>query len=117
MRAAVAVISFVAAAVLLIAAYEQHKQSLAAGNLELVQESPSRSANGQVVHVFKANHENEGNVEMETALGMVFLAGGLALVGSLTMTKKCPYCGNHINASVSICHVCGEDLAAANKKV
>lgn len=115
MRAAVAVISFVAAAVLLIAAHEQHKQSLAAGNLELVQPSPPRSANGQVVHVFKTSHENDEHIEMETALGMVFLMGGIALVGSLTMTKRCPYCGNRINASVTVCHVCGEELAAAGK--
>jgi hypothetical protein len=114
MRAALALISFLLAAVLLIASYEQHKLSLA-DDSDLVQASRARIANrggGEILHVFKVSHEKEDRAQIELAVGSAFLIAGLALIASITMTKKCPLCGKHINAAVSVCRFCGEDLGA-----
>ena len=71
MRAAGALILFVFAAVLFISAHEQREVSLVRDS-EVVQSSTSRtpnSAGGEILHVFKASHENEHRVQIETAVG------------------------------------------------
>jgi hypothetical protein len=116
-RAAGALILFVLAAVLLIAGYEQHKLSLADSS-EFVQASTARIANGdggEILPAFKVSHEKEHRVQTEIAVGSACLIARLALIASITMTKKCPICGKHINAAVSVCRFCGMDLGAAGK--
>lgn len=117
MRLAGALILLALAAVLLIRAYEHHKLSLAEES-ELVEASMTRFANssgGEILHSFKAGREREHRLQIETAAGAAFLIAGLALIASLTMTKKCPFCGKHLNAVVSVCRFCGEDLGSAGK--
>lgn len=116
MRAAAALILFVLGAVLLIAGYEQRKVSLA-DDSEFVQASTARIANsggGEVLHAFKVGHEKEDRVHIEIAVGSAFSIAGLALLASITMTKKCPFCRRHINAAVSVCRFCGNDLGTAD---
>jgi hypothetical protein len=115
-RAAGALISLLLAAVMLTATYEQHKASLA-DNSELVQTSTARIANGdggEVLHAFKTSREKEHREQIEAAVGLASLIAGIALVASLTMTRKCRFCGKRINAAVTVCRFCGEDPAARN---
>lgn len=116
MRAVLGLISIVSAAVLLIAAYEQHRGRLT-GNSEFAEASAVRIANsdgGEVLHVFKASREKEHIEQIETAFGLALLIAGIAFAASATLTGKCPCCGKHQNAAVAVCRFCGEDLAVRN---